>query len=137
MKFIISSLLLFLVFSCQKEDSGSVISKIWYAVELGDNYDLEIVYYSDKYFDTGKLETIEVNSTTYSSNTGFWKVERFQTDRVGGYYFSMKVNSLADSIEQRKIYIFANDSSLLDSAVYLNQPDFTIEIQGEIPKILQ
>lgn len=123
------------VISCKKQDTGTVISKVWYAVELSDKYDLEIVYYSDKYFDTGILDTIKITDSTYTSTTGFWKAERFQTDREGGYYFWMKVNSVPVEMDSLNIFIFANDSSMLDSTMYFNKQNSVIELQGEIPKI--
>lgn len=130
-------IVLFITSSCQKEESGTVISKVWYAVELGDKYDLEIVYYSDKYFDTGQLDTINITDSTYASTKGFWKAERFQTDREGGYYFWMKVNSSLVEMDSLNIFIFANDSSMLDSTMYFNKENSMIELQGEIPKIFK
>ena len=44
-------------------NNGTVLWRVWYAVQVPPNYDLKITYNSDKFFDSGMHDTIYVHDS--------------------------------------------------------------------------
>tara|TARA_X000000368_G_C22866954_1_gene639108 strand:- start:257 stop:667 length:411 start_codon:yes stop_codon:yes gene_type:complete len=129
---------LFFVFilSCT-EDKGTPIWRVWYAVELTPNYDVDISYFSDKYHATGVLESINIHDSSYVQQLdGFWIGQHFQDSKETGYYIDINIKALNSYNGKLGVYVYANDTSLLDSAFF---PFGTtnITLQGEIPKLFK
>ena len=121
-----------MVCSCNKNE-GTVLWRVWYAVQLPPNYDLKITYNSDKYFDSGTRDTVFIHDTSYVQYLdGFWIGQHLQDHKDDGYYINVKIDSLTPYEGFLGVYVYANDTSLLDSAFY---PYGTTEInlRGDIP----
>tara|TARA_B100000795_G_scaffold105368_2_gene77745 strand:- start:2552 stop:2968 length:417 start_codon:yes stop_codon:yes gene_type:complete len=127
------SLILILFFGCA-EDTGTPIWRVWYAVEVTPNYDLDIRYFSDKYHDTKILETINIQDSSYVQQLdGFWVGQHFQSDKETGYFIDVDIKGINQYNGRLSVFVYANDTSLLDSISY---PFGTtnITLQGNIPK---
>ena len=134
MKKILILLLAIVVLGCSKNE-GTPIWRIWYAVQVTPNYDLSITYNSDKYFDSGKRDSVFVNDSSYSEQLeGFWVGQRLQENKDEGYYINVQLNELDEYEGHLGVFIYVNDTNLIDSVLY---PYGTSEItlQGEIPVI--
>ncbi|MFT4900212.1 MAG: hypothetical protein ACI9U0_002013 [Flavobacteriales bacterium] len=134
MKKILILLLVIVVLGCSKNE-GTPIWRIWYAVQVTPNYDLSITYNSDKYFDSGKRDSVFVNDTSYSQQLdGFWVGQRLQDNKDDGYYINVQLNELDEYEGYLGVFVYVNDTNLIDSVLY---PYGTSEItlQGEIPVI--
>ena len=134
MKKILILLLVIVVLGCSKNE-GTPIWRIWYAVQVTPNYDLSITYNSDKYFDSGKRDSVFVNDTSYSQQLdGFWVGQRLQDNKDDGYYINVQLNELDEYEGYLGVFAYVNDTNLIDSVLY---PYGTSEItlQGEIPVI--
>ena len=134
MKKILILLLVIVVLGCSKNE-GTPIWRIWYAVQVTPNYDLSITYNSDKYFDSGKRDSVFVNDTSYSEQLdGFWVGQRLQDNKDDGYYINVQLNELDEYEGHLGVFTYVNDTNLIDSVLY---PYGTSEItlQGEIPVI--
>tara|TARA_B110000091_G_scaffold34479_1_gene36556 strand:- start:216 stop:623 length:408 start_codon:yes stop_codon:yes gene_type:complete len=134
MKKILILLLVIVVLGCSKNE-GTPIWRIWYAVQVTPNYDLSITYNSDKYFDSGKRDSVFVNDTSYSEQLdGFWVGQRLQDNKDDGYYINVQLNELDEYEGYLGVFVYVNDTNLIDSVLY---PYGTSEItlQGEIPVI--
>ena len=121
-----------IVLGCSKNE-GTPIWRIWYAVQVTPNYDLSITYNSDKYFDSGKRDSVFVNDTSYSQQlAGFWVGQRLQDNKDDGYYINVQLNQLDQYEGRLGVFVYVNDTNLIDSVLY---PYGTSEItlQGEIP----
>ena len=132
MRFYVFLMLLILVTSCNNSE-GTNLWRIWYAVQVTPHYDLKIMYNSDKYFDSLLRDTILVHDSSYVQQLeGFWIGQRLQEDRDRGYYINIQVDSLTPYEGKLGVFIYANDTNLLDSFLY---PYGTKEIilQGDIP----
>jgi hypothetical protein len=127
------SLILILFFGCT-EDIGTPIWRVWYAVEVTPNHDLDIRYFSDKYHDTKILETINIKDSSYVQQLdGFWVGQHFQSDKEIGYFIDIDIKGINQYNGRLSVFVYANDTSLLDSISY---PFGTtnITLQGNIPK---
>lgn len=132
MKKVLILLLVIVVLGCSKNE-GTPIWRIWYAVQVTPNYDLSITYNSDKYFDSGKRDSVFVNDTSYSQQLGgFWVGQRLQDNKDDGYYINVQLNELDEYEGRLGVFVYVNDTNLIDSVLY---PYGTSEItlQGEIP----
>jgi hypothetical protein len=136
MKKLLCLLSLILFLGCAK-DEGTPIWRVWYAVELTPNYDIDIQYYSDKYHATGILETINVHDSSYVQQLdGFWVGQHFQNDKETGYFIDLNIKGINSYNGKLGVYVYANDTSLIDSAFF---PFGTtnITLQGDIPKLFK
>lgn len=129
--------LLFLVFTlivlgCTN-NNGTVLWRVWYAVQVPPNYDLKITYNSDKFFDSGVHDTIYVHDSSYVQQLdGFWIGQRLQENKEHGYYINIKIDSLTPYDGHLGVFVYANDTSLLDSVLYpYGRKEITL--QGDIP----
>ena len=132
MKKLLVLLIIFTFFGCTKND-GSVLWRVWYAVQLTPNYDLKVTYNSDKYFDSGVRDTVFIHDSSYVQQLdGFWIGQHLQDKKDNGYYINVKIDSLNSYDGHLGVYVYANDTSLIDSFLY---PYGTKEItlQGKIP----
>lgn len=132
MKKLLIFLMFFTVLSCKK-DEGTIIWRVWYAVQLPPDHDLKITYNSDKYFDSGIRDTVYVHDSSYVQYLdGFWIGQHLQDDKEDGYYINVQIDSLTPYDGRLGVFVYANDTSLIDSVLY---PYGTKEItlKGEIP----
>ena len=115
MKKLLIFLMFFAVLSC-KEDEGTIIWRVWYAVQLPPDHDLKITYNSDKYFDSGVRDTVFVHDSSYVQYLdGFWIGQRLQDDKKNGYYINVQIDSLTPYDGHLGVFVYANDTTLLDS----------------------
>ena len=122
-----------LLFACT-DDSGTPISNLKYQLALPSTYNFEIKYYSDKYFDTKTLNSFTISDSTYTPSTeGFWEGKRIQSDKVNGYFINVKINQSNPFEGELKLYVYVNDTVLIDSASYTKEST-EINLEGEIPK---
>ncbi len=128
-------LLLFLIFiGCDKDDADTPISNIKYQIQLPDTFNLSIQYYSDKYFDTGNLESFTINNNSYTPpKEGFWEGKRIQSDKSKGYFIQVNVNNTNEFDGVLKVIVFVNDTIAIDSTSY-SFGTTEINLQGSIPK---
>ena len=118
--------------SCNNNE-GTLLWRVWYAVQVPPNYDFKITYNSDKYFDSGTRDTVFVHDSSYVQQLeGFWIGQRLQENKEEGYYVDIQVDSLTPYDGELGVFVYANDTNLLDSFLY---PYGTKEIrlQGDIP----
>ncbi|MFM7021936.1 MAG: hypothetical protein ACKOXB_03085 [Flavobacteriales bacterium] len=142
---IVAFLVLIFSISCEKNE-GSSIYKVWYLLEVPNQFDANITYYSDKYAATGQLETIHITDTTYnpfnaslSENSGkikVWYATHLQKDRSLPYYIEAQFNDSTkfDYTGNKKyvMMVFVNDTTLVDSIQFT--PTFNkIKLTGDIP----
>lgn len=133
MKKLVAFLLLFTAFGCS-EDEGTPIWRIWYAVQVIPNFDLDIEYYSDKYHDTGVLETFNVHDSSYVQELdGFWVGQHLQNDRETGYYININVKGINAYNGNLNVLVYANDTNLIDSTSFPFGTS-SVTLQGAIPK---
>jgi hypothetical protein len=122
------------IISCKKEESDTPITNIKYRLYLPKSFNLDISYYSDKYFDSGTLESFNLNNDNYSLiNNKYWEAKRIQNNKDSGYYFEAQINSLESFEGELKLFIYLNDSILIDSSSF-NHSSSEIKIKGDIPK---
>ena len=122
-----------LLFACT-DDSGTPISSIKYQLALPSTYNFEIKYFSDKYFDTKTLNSFNISDSTYTPNiAGFWEGKRIQNDKGNGYFINVKINQSNPFEGELKLYVYVNDTVLIDSASYTKEST-EINLEGEIPK---
>lgn len=120
------------ILGCTKND-GTVLWRVWYAVQLPPNHDLKITYNSDKYFDSGVRDTVFIHDSSYVQELdGFWIGQHLQDKKDDGYYINVQIDSLTPYDGHLGVFVYANDTSLIDSVLY---PYGTKEItlQGDIP----
>ena len=132
MKKLLVLLTVITLLGCTKND-GTVIWRVWYAVQLPPNHDLKVTYNSDKYFDSGVRDTVFIHDSSYVQELdGFWIGQHLQKDKVDGYYINVQIDSLTPYDGHLGVFVYANDTSLIDSVLY---PYGTKEItlQGDIP----
>jgi hypothetical protein len=122
--------------SC-KEETGTPITRVWYAIQVTPDYDFDVVYFSDKYFDTGTLDTIHINDSTHTpqGNNNLWIAERLTTDKSEGYFIKARFNEWTPYEGKLGMFVYANDTNLLDS-VFFDFETREVELSGSIPKIL-
>ncbi|MBI35592.1 MAG: hypothetical protein CMP67_09570 [Flavobacteriales bacterium] len=133
MKKLFILLFIFTLYSCEKNE-GTIIWRVWYAVQLPPDYDLKVTYNSDKYFDSGVRDTVYIHDSSYVQYVdGFWIGQHLQDHKDAGYYINVQIDSLTPYDGYLGVYVYANDTSLLDSVLY---PYGTNEVilQGEIPQ---
>ncbi len=126
-------LLIIIVFGCEKNE-GTNLWRLWYAVQLPPNYDLKVTYNSDKYFDSDERDTVYVNDSSYVQYLdGFWIGQHLQDHKNDGYYVNVQIDSLTPYDGKLGVFVYANDTSLLDSVFY---PYGTsqITLEGAIPE---
>ena len=126
-------LLIIIVFGCEKNE-GTTLWRLWYAVQLPPNYDLKVTYNSDKYFDSDERDTVYVHDSSYVQYLdGFWIGQHLQDHKNDGYYVNVQIDSLTPYDGRLGVFVYANDTSLLDSVFY---PYGTsqITLEGEIPE---
>ncbi len=127
--------LLLLLIACNKDDSDTPISNIKYRLYLPENYNMDIQYYSDKYFDKGTLETFTIDNDSYTPPIeGIWEGKRLQKDKETGYFIQVNINQVNSFSDELKLFVYVNDSIVIDSAIYTNTSK-EIKLEGEIPKI--
>ena len=132
MKKLLFLFLAFIVYGCA-ENEGTVLWRVWYAVQLPPDYDLKVTYNSDKYFDSGYRDTVFVHDTSYVQYLeGFWIGQHLQSNKNDGYYINVQIDSLTPYEGYLGVYVYANDTSLLDSVLYPYGTDEII-LQGDIP----
>ena len=125
-------LLAITLLGCEKNE-GTDLWRIWYAVQLPPNYDLKITYNSDKYFDAGSRETIYVHDSSYVQYLdGFWIGQHLQDHKDDQYYINVQIDSLTPYEGHLGVFVYANDTSLLDSILYPYGKN-EITLQGDIP----
>lgn len=124
-------------FSGCKEETGTPLTKVWYAIQLTPDYDFQVSYFSDKYFDTGVLDTFYINDSSHTptGNNNLWVAERITNDKSEGYFIRADFNEWTPFEGRLGLFVYANDTNLLDS-VYFDYETESIELSGEIPKIL-
>lgn len=128
-------LICFALFACNNEYSPSPLNKIWYSVQVPNNdFKLEITYYSDLYYASNTLDTLTVQQNNPNINQKFWKSIRIpEEQRDESYFIHIQAQELPDTLLNYSIYVFANDSVLLDSSAYhYNEREKTLS--GNIPK---
>jgi hypothetical protein len=121
------------VFGCEKNE-GTTLWRLWYAVQLPPNYDLKVTYNSDKYFDSDERDTVYIHDSSYVQYLdGFWIGQHLQDQKNDGYYVNVQIDSLTPYDGRLGVFVYANDTSLLDSVFY---PYGTsqITLEGEIPE---
>ena len=125
-----------LFYSC-KEETGTPITKIWYAIQVTPDYDFDVVYFSDKYFDTGDLDTLHINDSTHTpqGNNNLWIAERLTNDKSEGYFIRAQFNEWTPYEGKLGMFVYANDTNLLDS-VFFDYETREVQLSGDIPKIL-
>ena len=125
-------LLAITLLGCEKNE-GTDLWRIWYAVQLPPNYDLKITYNSDKYFDAGSRDTIYVHDSSYVQYLdGFWIGQHLQDHKDDQYYINVQIDSLTPYEGHLGVFVYANDTSLLDSILYPYGKN-EITLQGDIP----
>ena len=132
MKKLLILLVVITLWGCTKNE-GTVLWRVWYAVQLPPNHDLKITYNSDKYFDSGVHDTVYVHDSSYVQQLdGFWIGQHLQSNKDDGYYINVQIDSLTPYDGHLGVFVYANDTSLIDSVLY---PYGTKEItlQGDIP----
>ena len=136
MKKLLFLLSLIFLLACAK-DEGTPIWRVWYAVEVTPNYDIDVSYFSDKYHANGILETINVHDSSYVQQLdGFWVGQHLQDNKESGYYINVKINALNLYDGKLGVYVYVNDTSLIDSAFFpVGITDITL--QGDIPKLFK
>lgn len=133
MKKVLFLLCLVSILGCQ-EDEGTPIWRIWYAVQVTPNYDMDIQYFSDQYHDTGVLNTIHVHDSSYNQQLdGYWVGQHLQNDKSTGYYINVDMKAMNSFSGQLGVFIYANDTNLIDSTFY-SFGTTNITLQGDIPK---
>ncbi len=133
MKKLIGFLFIIALLGCQKDD-GRIIWRVWYAVQLPPDHDLKITYNSDKFFDSGVYDTIVVHDSDYVQQLdGFWIGQRLQDDKENGYFINVQIDSLTPYDGRLGVFVYANDTSLLDS-VYYPYGTESISLEGDIPE---
>lgn len=134
MKKVLFLFLSILLFGCA-EDEGTPIWRIWYAVQVTPNYDLDIQYFSDKYHDTGKLEKQSVHDSSYVQQlAGYWVGQHLQSDRESGYYINVDIKGLNEFQGKLGVFVYVNDTNLIDSVFY-SFGETKVVLQGDIPKV--
>lgn len=127
-------ILLVVTFLGCSEDEGRSIWRVWYAVQVTPNYDIDITYNSDKFFATGQYDTINITQDTYEQQLdGFWIGQRLQKDKKDDYFINVKVNSSDAFTGKIGVYVYVNDTSLIDSVLYPYGTD-EVTLMGTIPK---
>lgn len=123
----------FLFSSCNDDEEGTPLSSLKYRLYLPESYDINIQYYSDQYFASKELKSFNLNSVSYTPpNEGYWEGKHLQNDKETGYYINVNFNQLASFSGDLKLYIYANDSIVIDSVSY-NASSSAILLEGQIP----
>lgn len=135
MKKLVLSLIVFIALNGCQSSEGTPIWRVWYAVQLPPDYDVDILYHSDKYFDTGILDTVHVYDSTYVQQlNGFWVGQHLQSDKSDNYYIKAIFNELTPYEGRLGVFVYVNDTNLIDS-LYFPFGTESIELTGEIPKV--
>ena len=120
------------MFGCEKNE-GTTLWRVWYAVQLPPNYDLKVTYNSDKYFDADERDTVYVHDSSYVQYLdGFWIGQQLQDHKNDGYYINVQIDSLTPYEGKLGVFVYANDTSLLDSILYPYGTN-NLTLEGEIP----